>query len=95
LADRVPLVVFLMKMAAVVSEKTIRSSLPGMMLWLCKATLPPWRPGGRGGAQGCDPLPGCADALAVLLGRPGGGCRESGGRPACGGRKPCPAGAPF
>jgi hypothetical protein len=41
LVDRLPLVVFLTKMAAVASEKTIRSSFPGIMLWLCEATLHP------------------------------------------------------
>jgi hypothetical protein len=50
LVDRVPLVAFLTKMAAVASEKTIRSSLPGMVLWLCEATLPP--AGNRGSGAG-------------------------------------------
>jgi hypothetical protein len=52
LVDRVPLVFFLTKMAAVASEKTIRSSFPGMMLSCCgfARRLPP--PGNRKSGAG-------------------------------------------
>jgi hypothetical protein len=68
LVDRLPLVVFLTKMAAVASEKTIRSSLPGMVLWL-------WSGAGRRVQS-----PPGTRRLLCWLGRPSGGRRESGGR---------------
>jgi hypothetical protein len=51
LVDRVPMACFLTKMAAVASEKTICTSFPGIMLWLCEATLPPAPIERRGGAR--------------------------------------------
>jgi hypothetical protein len=52
-------------------------------LRLCEATLPPDNFGGRGGAQVAI---ASREAPAALLGRPGGGRRESGGHPTRGGR---------